>query len=116
MGKKAGGCLEPELMRGSFNINAICVSEPQGRFLKSKVRRKGGREMVWLTVCEKSSIERLTRRCLKSSLSRRRDDLFLHTTRKATSSPANTDPTQSSSPLRLSFFGVHSASIIEADS
>ena len=119
MGKKAGGCLELELMRRSFNVDAmysLCVGAAGWRFLKLKVRRNGGREMVWLTVSEKSSFERLTRRCSKSSLSRRRDDLFLHTTRKATSNSASTNPTQSSPPLRLSFFGVHSGDIMVADS
>ena len=58
MGKKAGGCLELELMRGSFNVDAmysLCVDAAGWRFLKLKVRRDGGREMDWLTVCEKST-------------------------------------------------------------
>ena len=57
----------------------VRVSEQQrGRFLEMKVRWKGGREKVRWTGCEKSSIECLTRRCSKGSLSRRRDDLFPH--------------------------------------
>ena len=58
-----------KLMEKGPNIDvacSLCVRVARRRFLKLNVRWNGGREKVRLTVCEESSIERLTKRCSKS--------------------------------------------------